>query len=426
MAVSDEITTTRTPAGIPVVVERLPDFHSASLSVYFGTGSRDESDQKAGIAHMLEHMLFKGTSNRTAREMSEQIEAAGGEMNGYTTKEVTSYQVFALDETVEVAEDILADMILNPLLGESCLDTERNVVMQEINMLHNDPDDYIHVLFAETLWGRHPMGRSEAGTLDTVGSLTREDVRDFFAQHYRPPRMAVIAVGNVDPVQVTNWASESFDDLSMAKSNEDRTAPRPNATFRVYPREDSQAYVGMGFPGCSSVDPDRHALRLAASILGIGTSSRLFQEIREKEGLVYEIFASSCSYTDSGAMQIFFNTNVKDQEKVVRLVGKELRRLKDDGLEKGELERAKRLLKGVYVRRLESSETRMIRLGEMFMSTGKAVSPEESLHNIDVVTEEDVHRIAQKVMSRDRLCMAMHAPGKESEQAAKSLEDLDF
>jgi len=426
VAVSDEITTNRTPAGIPVVVERLPGFHSASLSVYLGTGSRDEDERQAGIAHMLEHMLFKGTTRRTAREMSEQVEAAGGEMNGYTTKEVTSYQVCALDETVDVAQDILADMVLNPLLDASCLTTEKNVVLQEINMLQNDPDDYIHVLFAETLWGDHSMGRSEAGSSATVSALTERDVREFFQRHYRPPRMAVIAVGNVDPAQVVDWASESFDGLAPAPARQERAAPHHNAEFRVYPREDRQAYVGMGFPGCSSVDPERFALRLTASILGMGTSSRLFQEIREKEGLVYEIFASSSSYTDCGAMSIFFNTTVDDQEKVVRLVGKEIRRLKDEGLEKGELERAKRLLKGIYVRRLESSETRMVRLGEAFMSTGRATTPEESLRNIDAVTEEDVHRMARKVMLRDRLCMTLHAPGKESERDAKELEGLDF
>jgi predicted Zn-dependent peptidase len=426
MAVSDEITTNRTPAGIPVVVERLPDFHSASLSVYFGTGSRDEEERQSGIAHMLEHMLFKGTTRRTAREMSEQIEAAGGEMNGYTTKEVTSYQVCALDETVDVAEDILADMVLNPSLDASCLATEKNVVLQEINMLQNDPDDYIHDLFAETLWGDHPMGRSEAGSSATVSSLSERDVKDFFQRHYRPPRMAVVAVGNVDPAQVVEWASQSFDGLAPAPPRRERTAPRPNATFRVCPREDRQAYVGMGFPGCSSVDPERFALRLTASILGMGTSSRLFQEIREKEGLVYEIFATSGSYTDCGAVSVFFNTSVKDQERVVRLVAREVRRLKEEGLVKGELERAKHLLKGVYVRKLESSETRMVRLGEMFMSTGEAVAAEETLRRMDAVTEEDVHRMARELMRRDRLCMALHAPGKESERAARDLADLDF
>lgn len=409
-----------------MVVERLPYAHSASVSVYLGAGSRDEAKEQAGIAHMLEHMLFKGTTTRTAKDMCEQIEAAGGEQNGYTTREVTSYQTFSLDETVNIGQDILADMVLNPRLDQAALDTEKNVVIQEIRMLENDPDDYIHVLFLESLWGDHPMGRSEAGTVETVGALSAQNLRDFFLSHYCPPRMAVVAVGNIEVRQVIEWAENSFDRLAPSVALRDRTPPTPRAGFRVYPRDDRQAYVGLGFPGLSSVHPDRFAQRLATSILGMGTSSRLFQEVREKEGLVYEIFASSASYTDCGAVSVFFNTSVSDQEKVVRMVAREIRRLKQEGLEKDELGRAKNLLKGIYVRKLESSEARMIRLGELYMSTGEAVSAEETLRRMDAVTEEDVLRSVNELMRRDRLCVALHAPGKESEAAAASLQDLEF
>lgn len=422
----NEIVIDRTPGGIPVVVERLPYSHCASFSVYMGAGSRDEVEDQAGIAHMLEHMLFKGTQNRTAQQMSEEIEAAGGEQNGYTTKEVTSYQAFALDETAEVAEDILADMVLHPRLDKGCLDTEKNVVVQEIRMMENDPEDYIHVLFTETMWGKHAMGRSEAGSVETVQSLSDQDVRSFFESHYRPPRMAVVVTGNVKLAQVMDWASRSFDPLEPAKNDRPREAPVPLAQFKVYPRNDKQAYVGMGFPGLSSVHPDRFAQRLMTSVMGMGTSSRLFQEIRERTGLVYEIFASSASYTDCGAVSVFFNTSVKDQEKVVRLVAKEIDRLKSEGLVKDELNRAKHLLKGIYVRRLESTETRMIRLGEMFMATGEALTAEETLQRMDAVTEEMIIQSAEELMTRDKLCIALHAPGKESEAAVKSLEDLDF
>ena len=422
----NEITIDRTPGGIPVVVERLPYSHCASFSVYIGAGSRDEADQQAGIAHMLEHMLFKGTENRTAQQMSEEIEAAGGEQNGYTTKEVTSYQAFALDETAATAEDILADMVLHPCLDKTCLDTERNVVIQEIRMMENDPEDYIHVLFTETLWGGHAMGRSEAGSVGTVSGLGQKEVRSFFDSHYRPPRMAVVATGNINAAQVRDWASSSFDGLEPTRNDRPRVAPKPLAQFKAYPREDKQAYVGMGFPGLSSVHPDRFAQRLMTSVLGMGTSSRLFQEIRERTGLVYEIFASSASYTDCGSISVFFNTSVNDQEKVVRLVAKEIGRLKNEGLGKEELMRAKHLLKGIYVRRLESTETRMVRLGEMFMATGEALTAEETLRRMDAVTEEDVLRSADELMARDKLCIALHAPGKESEAAVKNLGDLDF
>jgi len=407
-------------------MERLPDSHSASFSVYFGHGSRDETKEQAGIAHMLEHMLFKGTVNRTAKQMAEEIESAGGETNGYTTKEVTTYQSFSLDETVGIAQDILADMVLNPKLDKDCLVTEKNVVTQEIRMLENDPEENIHVLFLETLWGDHPMGRSEAGSAETVASLSVRDVRSFFEQRYRPPHMAVVATGNFEHAQVVDWAGRSFDHLERSNGYRSRDPPKPLARFMVYPRDDAQAYVGMGFPGLSTVSPDRFAQRLLTSVLGMGTSSRLFQAVRERSGLVYEIFSSSASYTDCGAVSVFYNTSVKDQEKVARLVAQEIRRLKREGLEDGELMRAKRLVKGIYVRRLESTETRMVRLGEMFMSTGSVLSADEYLSMMDQVTEEQVIAMAERLMDRKKLSIAMHAPGDESERAAKNLEDLDF
>lgn len=423
---ADHIEVCRTPGGIPVIIECLPFTHSSSFSVYFGTGSRDETEKQAGIAHMLEHMLFKGTNERTAREMSEEIEAAGGEQNGYTTKEVTTYQAYALDETAEVAENILADMVLNPLLSKECLATERNVVIQEIRMLENDPDDNIHVLFNETLWGKHPMGRSEAGSVGTVSAFSEGDIRSFFHEHYRPPRMAVVAVGNVNEKQVLDWAAKAFDGLEPQPSAKSREPPAPLAQFRVFPREDKQAYVGMGFPGLGATDPRRFAQRMLAAVLGMGTSSRLFQEIRERSGLVYEIYASSGSYTDCGSLSVFYNTAVKDQEKVARLVAKEIGRLKTEGLETDELKRSKNLLKGAYVRRLESTEARMVRLGEMFMSSGEALTPEETLRRMDEVTEEDVLKAAEQLLVRKKLAVAMHAPGKESEAQARNLADLDF
>lgn len=423
---ADKIEVRHTPGGIPVIVECLPSTHSASFSVYFGTGSRDEMDEQAGIAHMLEHMLFKGTENRTARQMSEEIEAAGGEQNGYTTKEVTTYQAYALDETAGIAENILADMVLRPLLSGECLSTERNVVIQEIRMLENDPDDNVHVLFNEALWGKHPMGRSEAGSVGTVSALSEKDIHGFFLEHYRPPRMAVVAVGNVDMDQVMDWASRAFDGLDPQVRSKKREPPVPQVQFRVYPREDKQAYVGMGFPGLSAHDPERFAQRMLASVLGMGTSSRLFQEIRERSGLVYEIYASSANYTDCGSLSVFYNTAVKDQEKVARLVANEIGRLKTEGLEKDELRRSKNLLKGAYVRRLESTEARMVRLGEMFMSSGEVLAPEETLRRMDDVTEESVLKAAERLLVREKLAIAMHAPGKESETQARRLSDLDF
>lgn len=422
---SDDIKLLHTSAGIPVITESISHSHSASAAVYFGTGSRDETDDKAGIAHLLEHMMFKGTPKRSSKDIAEEIEAAGGEHNGYTTYEVTCYHISSLDETFHSSADILSDMVKNPLLKQSDLDTERNVVIQEIRMMENDPDDYIHTLFSQTIWGGHPLGRSEAGFVETVKALNAEDLREFFEANYRPPRMAVIATGNIDEDKIVSWASENFDDLAKAQERE-RSAPAPNARFMVYPKKDPQAYICMGFPGLKSADPERHAQRLMSAVFGAGMSSRLFQEIREKTGMVYEIYSSGTAYTDCGTLDILFNTDVKKEEEIIRLVAAEIKKLKEEGLKPGELDRAKHMMKGAYVRRFESSEARMMRLGESYMATGKVTSIEDLLEKMDAVTEEDVSKIADQLLDRSKLSIAIHAPEKESKKAVKSLEDLDF
>jgi len=214
--------------------------------------------------------------------------------------------------------------------------------------------------------------------------------------------------------------------LKSSRGLPKRTKPRAHARFAVYPRQDKQAYAGMGFPGASAASGDRYALRLLSAVLGMGMSSRLFQEVRERSGLVYEIFSSSHSYTDCGSVSIFYNTASKDQARVAHLTAKEMRKLKEEGLEDGELDRAKNMLNGAYVRRLESSSSRMFRLAEGFMSSGEAISPEETTRRIAAVTEEDVMKAASKYLKRGALAMALHAPKKESDGAVKDLEGLDF
>ena len=422
---SDEIKLLHTPAGIPVITESISHSHSASAAVYFGTGSRDETDKKAGIAHLLEHMMFKGTPRRSSKDIAEEIEAAGGEHNGYTTYEVTCYHISSLDETFRSSVDILSDMVKNPLLKQSDLDTERNVVIQEIRMMENDPDDYIHTLFSQTIWGEHPLGRSEAGFVETVKALNAEDLQDFFTTNYRPPRMTVVATGSIDEEAIVDWAATNFDDLTAGKEKE-RQPPVPQAQFMVYPKKDPQAYVCMGFPALKSADPARPAQRLLSAIFGAGMSSRLFQEIREKTGMVYEIYASGTAYTDCGTLDVLFNTDVKKQEEIIRLVAAEIKKLKEEGLRDGELARAKHLMKGAYVRRFESSEARMIRLGESYMATGKVSTIDELLEKMDAVTEEDIARLAEELLVRSKLSIAVHAPEKESKTAVKNLADLDF
>jgi len=424
--ISEGISLTSTRSGIPVVAERLPQSRSAAISICIGAGSRDEEERQTGIAHMLEHVLFKGTKKKSSKEISEIIEGAGGEMNAYTSREMTAYYAVTLDETMSVAEDLLAEMMMQPSISKKAVETEKNVVVQEIRMLENNPEEYIHILFLNGLWGNHPMGRSEGGTVEAVPSFPASDLREFYSHHYRPPHFVVVACGNVSVPQIEEWASQQFDPLERNDSWGARQPPSPRAGTMVFPREDAQAYIGMGFPGMSTNDPDKYAQRLLSSILGTGTSSRLFQTIREKEGLAYSIYSVSHSYTDCGAFASFFSTSVDNAEKVIRLVAQELKNLKENGLEKEELIRAKRMLKGVYVRRLESTEARMFRLGDLYLSTGSVMSPEETLDRLDAVTEEDVMRICHTIVDRKDLCTVIHGPKEQGERAAADIQDIDF
>ncbi len=427
MAVNGEtLSLDHTEAGIPVIVERMPHSGSAALSVCIGSGSRDEKDDESGIAHLLEHLLFKGTGKRSAREMSEVIEGAGGEMNAYTSREMTVYYATTLDETIATAQELLSEIVLDPSISKNAVETEKNVVTQEIRMLENNPEEYIHILFLNSLWGDHPMGRSEGGTVESVSAMTSSDLRRFYSEHYRPPHFALVACGNVDKEQVRQWAGKMFDDLPPRDTWKNRVAPQPHAGIKVYPREDSQAYVGMGFPGMDVKNQDKYAQRMLSSILGSGTSSRLFQSIREKEGLAYAIYSVAHSFSDCGAFGTFFSTAVENMERVIRLVGEEFRKIRDEGLEKQELIRAKRMLKGVYVRKLESTEARMFRLGDIFLSTGMVMSAEETLEKMDAVTEEDVMRVCHQLIDREKMSMAIHCPAVQGEKAAAELQGLDF
>jgi predicted Zn-dependent peptidase len=415
-----------TPGGVPVIVDKLSYSRSAAVAVYVAIGSRDEPQEKCGIAHLLEHLLFKGTEFHTSKQMSQMAEAAGGEMNGYTGKEVTCYYVQTLDETVVAAEQLLAEMVRRPLLAERDVETEKKVVTQEIKMAEDDPDSYIHELMAKAAWQGSPMANPEGGMVECILPLKAEDVRDFYSTHYRPPNLTVVATGNVDVNQVVGWASNSFDDMPKAGKRPQRVSPAFHSSVQLFPREGDQVYAGVGFPGLEASHPDRQALSLLSILLATGTSSRLYQKVREENGLVYSIYSLAYPYTDTGAFGIFFSTSSETAERVFQLISLELLKLKREGLEKDELARAKRWLKGMIVRKLEPMDNRMYFLGENYLQTGKLQTEDQVLQRIEAVTQEDVERLAGTTLNQGRMCVALHASQEEGSRVARYVESLDF
>ena len=370
--------------------------------------------------------MFKGTRRRNSKETSELIEAAGGELNGYTGKESTCYYAVSLDETVDIAEDILSDLLLDPKLDDESVDNEKKVVAEEIRMLKDEPDTYIHHLLSRTLWNGHPMASAETGEADGIASLSSDDVRRFFHDTYHPKNFVVAACGNVRVGQVEEWASERFDSHLRPGLGNSRSPPTARSLVEIYPKEGDQAYVGMGFPGLNASHSDRYVQTLLSALLGAGTSSRLYQKIREDRGLAYSIYTISHPFSDCGVIGAFFSTSAKSMESVVRLVSSELHQIKSEGLVKGELTRAKRLIKGILVRKLESTESRMFHLGEFFLLTDKAPTEEDILQAFEKITEDDVMRVAHNLLDRKKMCVTLHAPTRMSKDCSKSIESIDF
>jgi predicted Zn-dependent peptidase len=404
-----EISISRTEGGIPVVVETLPPSSSVALAVYVNVGSRNEPAGKAGMAHLLEHMAFRGTENLTSRQISERIEDAGGELNGFTGKEYTCYYSSILKETFEIAGEILGEIVATPILAEDSFILEKQIVTQEVNMLLNEPESYIHYLFTQAIWDGHPMSIPEAGDFDTIGSISLLDLKDFYASNYSPENLIVVASGGVEAKKVQDWASD-LDSMPRATRIKDQLPPTPKADIRFFPREGDQEYVGLGFPGFEASDPARQVQRMLSALLGAGMSSRLFQKVREEEGLVYSIYSISKHYSDCGNLGIYFSCSKDKLAGVLDSISSEFSLLKREGLEPGELDRVKRLIKGALVRRLESTENRMFRIGEAYAMTGKVKTIEEMIQEMEEITEDQVLDIAEEMITPQKICVAIHGP----------------
>jgi predicted Zn-dependent peptidase len=422
----EDLVLRHTASGIPVIVDRLAYAHSAAFSVSMRVGSRDEPDNQNGIAHLLEHLLFKGTETMSSKEVNRKVEAAGGELNGYTTKEATAFYVATLDETRSTAQEILADIVSHPLLDPKDVEMEKNVAIQEIKMAEDDPESYSHELLAKAMWGDNPMGNPEGGEVEDVSALKDVDVRSFYESFYRPPNMAIVASGGVDADQVVSWAETAFDSLPVARKKVERIAPTPTTGVRVFPRKGDQAYVGIGFPAGKAADPDRYAYGLVSAALAAGTSSRLFQKVREEHGLVYSIYSMATPYSDCGALSLFFSSSGKKTAQVMDLIAEELARLKSKGLEPGELDRARHWLKGMIVRRLEPVENRMFFLGDTYLSTGQTLTASDVLARFEKVTGEQAERITRAVFDPSKMTVALHCDEKDAKKIAPRIEGLDF
>ena len=421
----DKITFGRTSGGTPVITENIRGAISSGFLVAVGTGSRDERKEIAGISHLLEHIVFRGTEKRTSLQISKEIENAGGEMNAFTAKEMTAFYGITLKDTSGTAKELVADICTQPLISGNDTELEKKIVLQEISMWENDPDSYIHKLFAETVWNGHELSQNEAGTTEVVSALTNAELREYFEERYKRPNIAVFACGSVDAAETVRWAEECFDPVGAGKKVRRTPPPSAGAAYRLFPRKGDHTYIGMGFHAYPADHKDRAALKLLTAVLGAGMSSRLFREIREERALVYSVFGTMDQNSDAGSMAAYMSSTEENVIEAISTAAKVLKGLRDGGLEKGELDRARNLLKGATARKMESTDDRLYRMTKMFMLTGKAEPFTKDMNALDRVTEEDVMRVASDVITAKKLNIAIY--GKRTKELSKmTIDQIDI
>jgi predicted Zn-dependent peptidase len=402
----------RLTSGLKVLVEPRPD-RPLSLGIWARLGSRDEPPQRAGITHFLEHMVFKGTTHRTAFQISEEIDALGGFINAMTSKEYTAYYVDVLPEHLDEALDVLADLVKNPLLRPEDIDREKNVVLEEIRMQEDSPQDKVFELFSQKLWDpTHPLARPIAGTLETVSSLARDDlVRQF--ELYDVEHLFLAAVGGVRPEDVLHIAEEKLGDLRRsAEDPPDRTPPEPHGGVHIEDRDLQQAHICLGTPGLARRDPRRYALEVLSAILGGGMSSRLFKRIREELGLAYAVYSNASYFSDSGLFVIYIGTEPANAPEALAICHEEIERIFKEPVPDETLDLAKEKLKGNLLLGLESSHARMIRLG--FSEIYQTHWPiEDVIAHIEAVTVEDVQRVAEALFEQGHFTLTVVGPERQ-------------
>ena len=417
---SDRISSSKTSGGIPVVVESIPDSRSAGFMVGVATGSRDEVPGIFGLSHLLEHTVFRHTTTRDSFQMAKEIEGAGGELNAFTGREMTAFYGITISETAPVAMDMVGDIVANPLIGEEDTELEKKIVLQELSMIENDPETRIHDLFESHLWRGHQLGQDEGGDKDIVAKLTSEDLRAYYEEKYLIPNLAVYAAGDVDLDSTVAWAESALDGRAGGRRNVRTEPPMPKADYEFVKSEADHLQVAMGFPSYGASHEDRSAVTMLSAVLGSGTSSRLFQSVRERKALVYSVYTTVSQESDASSLAAYMSCTDKNVEEAMSTSAKEFGKLLSEGLEKGELDRAKNLVKGANVRAMESTEHRLYRLCVNNLLNGSTESLEERLAKIDAVTEDDVMRVAGDILRPERLNVVVLG------KAGRSVRNLDI
>jgi predicted Zn-dependent peptidase len=414
-----DIRRTRLESGLRIVTEALPALRSVSVGFWVGVGSRDEHDGEFGASHFLEHLLFKGTADRSAAQIAHAVESVGGDMNAFTAQEMTAFYVRVPEEQLDLAIDILSEIIWDPALRPNEVDAERNVILEEIHLRDDTPDDLVHDLFAQAMFPDHPLGREVLGTHESITATTRETIAQFHDSNYLPSAIVVAAAGDLDHDHVVERVSSHADalrsrpDVDLGRSVAGLAPARPRALM-TKPAE--QVHVVLGTRSISREDPDRYPLTVLNQALGGGMSSRLFQEVRERRGLAYSVYSYRVGYVQIGAFGVYVGTAPGRVAETVDVIDEQLNRvIRDGGISEDELTAAKGHLKGSMALSLETSNSRMHRLGSSELMLGEALPLDEVVARVDAVTSDDVARVVSRLFSSGPRTLAVVGPvGEEA------------
>jgi predicted Zn-dependent peptidase len=391
-------------SGVRLVSERMPDVRSVSVGFWINAGARDEEPKVAGASHFLEHLLFKGTARRTAAEIAGALEAVGGDLNAFTSKEYTCFYARSLDRDLALAVDILADMVTSAVVAAPDVDAERSVVLEEIRMHRDTPDDLVHSVFSEALFGTHPLGREVLGTAGTISSVPRDDIYAYYRSRYVPSNLVVAVAGNIEHDEVARLVENALTGWAPADAPPDRqlfTMDRPARPVGLHSRPTEQAHVCIGGVGFARDDERRFAARVLEQAVGGGMASRLFQEVRERRGLAYSVYSYLSSQAEVGYHAVYAGTAVERVTEVLDVVRGELARVLRDGLGDDELAAAKGALTGSLILGLEDTGSRMTRLGRAVVCGLPLLSLDDIMAAIDAVDHAAVGTVADALFGHD-------------------------
>jgi predicted Zn-dependent peptidase len=421
MNVNQTVNKTTLDNGVRIVSLSMPHVRSVSMGVWVHVGARDEINAESGLSHFIEHMIFKGTTRRTAYQIAKEFDAIGGQTNAFTSMEHTCYHARVLDTQLPTMVDILSDIFLNSVFDEKEIERERPVIFQEFGMVEDNPEELVHVMMGPAFWGGHPLGRSILGSRENILQFDQRAIKGFFEKFYQPDRILIAVAGNVEHNRVVELIGSVFSDIATGSGIFLREPPIIQSNIEGRHRDLEQMHLCLGLPGVSITDSRRFAAFLLNTILGGNMSSRLFQIIREERGLAYSVYSFLNAYTDAGMFGVYSAVSPEESETCIALIMEQIRRLKEEPVSEERLKDAKEFTKGNLLMAAESPDNQMVRLAQNEFYFDQSVSMKKVLDKIDGVTAEDLLDLANRQWSGGSAALTMVGPGSDKTDCTSDL-----